>query len=141
MVGVTSLAAKLAKAYRSSYAGSKHAFLGILDSMRAELATSGISVTNILPGYIKTNLSKNALTAAEGERFGQDDENAARGMDAGEMARQAVRAIYVRAKEVYIGKEWLPVIALILRQICPDLAFRALASSAKDTPPSFDKCS
>lgn len=37
IVGITSLAAKLAKAYRSSYAGSKHAFLGVLDSMRAEL--------------------------------------------------------------------------------------------------------
>jgi short-subunit dehydrogenase len=139
VVGVTSLAAKLAKAYRSSYAGSKHAFLGVLDSMRAELVPRGIAITNILPGYIKTNLSKNALTASEGERFGRDDENAAKGMDAGEMARQAVRAIYLRVNEVYIGKEWLPVIALILRNICPDLAFRALVSSAKDTPPASDK--
>lgn len=35
IVGVTSLAGKLAKAYRSSYAGSKHAFIGILDSLRS----------------------------------------------------------------------------------------------------------
>ena len=35
IVGVSSLAGKLATAYRSSYAGSKHAFIGILDSLRA----------------------------------------------------------------------------------------------------------
>jgi|LakMenEpi03Aug12_release.lakeMendotaPanAssembly.Ray.scaffolds.fasta_scaffold2216121_1 short-subunit dehydrogenase len=35
IVGVSSLAAKLAKAYRSSYAGSKHGFLGFLDSLRS----------------------------------------------------------------------------------------------------------
>lgn len=63
IVGITSLAAKLAKAYRSSYAASKHAFAGVLDSMRAELQPRGLTFTNIMPGYIKTNLSKNALTA------------------------------------------------------------------------------
>jgi short-subunit dehydrogenase len=93
-VGVTSLAAKLAKAYRSSYAGSKHAFLGILDAMRAELTPYNISVCNILPGYIKTNLSKNALGARAGEKFGRNDENAEKGMDAGELAREAVGGIY-----------------------------------------------
>ena len=66
IVGITSLAGKLAKAYRSSYAGSKHAFVGILDSLRSELKPHNIKVCNILPGYIKTNLSKNALGAAVG---------------------------------------------------------------------------
>ena len=34
IVGITSAAGKLSTAYRSSYAGSKHAFIGILDSLR-----------------------------------------------------------------------------------------------------------
>ena len=34
VVGVTSLAGKLATAFRTSYAGSKHAFIGMLDSLR-----------------------------------------------------------------------------------------------------------
>lgn len=34
IVGISSVSGKLATAYRSSYAGSKHAFIGILDSLR-----------------------------------------------------------------------------------------------------------
>ena len=63
IVGVTSVAGKLASSYRSSYSGSKAAFIGILDSLRSELAISNIKVTNLMPGYVNTNLSKNALVA------------------------------------------------------------------------------
>ena len=35
IIGVTSLSGKLSTANRSSYAGSKHAFIGILDSLRS----------------------------------------------------------------------------------------------------------
>jgi hypothetical protein len=33
-----------------------------------------------MPGYIKTNLSQNALSASAGEKFGKTDENIAHGM-------------------------------------------------------------
>lgn len=66
IVGITSVQGKLAPPFRTSYAGSKHAFVGILDSLRSELHADGIRVTNILPGYVKTNLSKNAFAANAG---------------------------------------------------------------------------
>ena len=34
IVGISSVAGRLSTAYRSSYGGSKHAFIGILDSLR-----------------------------------------------------------------------------------------------------------
>ena len=34
IVGISSVAGKVAPSYRSSYAGSKHALVGILDSLR-----------------------------------------------------------------------------------------------------------
>lgn len=34
IVGITSVQGKLGTAYRTSYAGSKHALIGILDSLR-----------------------------------------------------------------------------------------------------------
>lgn len=80
IVGVTSVAGKLASTHRSSYAGSKHAFVAILDSLRAELRDDGISVTNILPGYVHTNLSKNALSGKPGEKLGFTDKNLASGL-------------------------------------------------------------
>lgn len=63
IVGITSASGKLATSHRSSYAGSKSALIGILDSLRSELHGSGIAVTNIMPGYVRTNLSKNAMTS------------------------------------------------------------------------------
>ena len=69
IVGISSVASKLATAYRSSYAGSKHAINGILDSLRTEFHPYGITVTNIMPGYVKTNISKNAFSSAAGEKF------------------------------------------------------------------------
>lgn len=37
IVAITSAAGKLATTFRSSYAGSKHALIGIFDSLRSEL--------------------------------------------------------------------------------------------------------
>lgn len=94
IVGVTSLAGKLSTAYRSSYGGSKHAFIGILDSLRSQLIPYGIRVCNLMPGYIKTNLAKNAYASAPGEKFGKTDLNIENGMDPQKFAREAVGAIY-----------------------------------------------
>jgi dehydrogenase/reductase SDR family member 7B len=80
-VGVTSLAGKLSTAYRSSYGASKHAFIGILDSLRSELVPYGIKVCNLMPGYIRTNLAKNAFASGPGEKFGKTDLNIENGMD------------------------------------------------------------
>lgn len=61
IVGVTSAAGKLSTSYRSSYSGTKSAFIGIMDSIRSELHQYNIAVTNIMPGYVNTNISKNSL--------------------------------------------------------------------------------
>lgn len=66
IVGITSVQGKLATCYRSSYASTKHAFIGILDSLRSELYSYGIKVTNIMPGYVKTNISINSFAADAG---------------------------------------------------------------------------
>ena len=66
IVGITSVQGKLATSYRSSYASTKHALIGILDSLRSELHPYNIKVTNIMPGYVLTNISKNALAADAG---------------------------------------------------------------------------
>ena len=66
IVGITSAAGKLATIYRTSYAGSKHAFIGILDSLRSEVHPFGINVTNVMPGYVATNISVNAYGSGSG---------------------------------------------------------------------------
>jgi dehydrogenase/reductase SDR family protein 7B len=48
---------------RSAYCASKHALHGFFDTLRAEVWKDGIHVTLVLPGWVRTNVSKNALTA------------------------------------------------------------------------------
>ncbi len=51
---------------------SKHALQAYCDSLRAEVAATGVHVTTFNPGYIKTNISINAVTdtgANYGGRF------------------------------------------------------------------------
>lgn len=95
IVGITSVQAKLAPPFRTSYAGSKHAFVGILDSLRSELSDYGIKVTNIMPGYVNTNLSKNAFGSEAGQKSGED-ENPKKGMDPVVFSQETIRAIYMQ---------------------------------------------
>ncbi len=51
-----------------------------------------------MPGYINTNLSKNALVSGEGEKLGFTDKNIAHGLSASSFAKASVRAIYKKEK-------------------------------------------
>ena len=50
-------------------AASKHAVQAFCDSLRAEVAKDNIHVTVVNPGYIRTNLSRNALSG-DGSKHG-----------------------------------------------------------------------
>ena len=57
----TSIVGKIGTPLRSSYAASKHALHGFFDSLRAEHFKDNITVTLVCPGFVNTNVSKNAL--------------------------------------------------------------------------------
>ena len=61
VVVVTSVVGRVATPLRSSYSASKHALHGFFDSLRAEVYDDNISITLICPGFVNTNISKNAL--------------------------------------------------------------------------------
>ncbi|MFP4477361.1 MAG: SDR family oxidoreductase [Desulfatibacillaceae bacterium] len=46
---------------RTGYSASKHALHGLFDSLRAELAGTGVGVTIVCPGFTATNINKAAL--------------------------------------------------------------------------------
>jgi len=118
IVVVSSLLGKFGVAYRSAYAGSKHAVVGFFDALRVELHDAGVQVTVVCPGFIRTNASLNAL-AADGSPHGAMDHNIEHGMDPDECARQIVRSIERGKREVYVaGKEKL---VLLLKRFSPRL--------------------
>jgi short-subunit dehydrogenase len=118
---------KFASPYRSSYAASKHALHGFFDTLRAEHYQDGIAVTLICPGFIRTQVSINALTA-DGSPLGEMDEAQNKGMSPEACASEMFNAILSKKEEVYIGgKETL---AVYLKRFFPGI-FSKILQKAK----------
>jgi dehydrogenase/reductase SDR family protein 7B len=102
IVCISSLVGKFGTAQRSTYAASKHALHGYFDSLRAEVYKQNISITLVCPGFIKTNVAINALSAG-GLAQGTSDECIEKGMAPEACAQEILKAIRAKKEEVYIG--------------------------------------
>ncbi|WP_020605577.1 SDR family oxidoreductase [Spirosoma spitsbergense] len=120
-VVTSSVAGKLATKQRSGYCASKHALHGFFDALRAEVYKEGIQVTLVCPGYVKTAISVNALTAS-GQTYGKMDDNQEKGMPADVFAKRLVRAIEKEKEEVYIGGS--EIYGIYLKRFMPGLLSR-----------------
>ena len=97
---VTSVLGKIALPGRSGYCASKHALHGFFDTLRAELSNDGIGVLLVLPGWVSTNVSLNALTA-DGTPHGKMDPRTAGGMTPEECAARIVAAAEAGKQEIH----------------------------------------
>jgi dehydrogenase/reductase SDR family member 7B len=88
---------------RSSYAGSKHALHGYYDSMRMEVEDHGIHITLVTPGFIATDISKNAFDA-QGHSTRILDNNQKTGMPPEECAEHILKGVAAQKKEFGVGK-------------------------------------
>ena len=123
---VTSLVGKFGSPYRSSYAGAKHALHGFFDTLRAEHHQDGISVTLICPGFIRTQVSINAITG-DGSPLGEMDQAQDQGMSPEACAEGIFKALLKKKEEVYLGgKETL---AVYLKRFLPGLFSKILRSA------------
>ncbi len=102
IVTISSVVGYVGTPLRSGYAAAKHALHGFYDALRAEVWREGVHVTLICPGYIKTNVSLNAITG-DGGSHGLMDNGQLRGMPAAECARQIWAAVAAGREEVLIG--------------------------------------
>jgi len=98
----SSVSGKIGTSYRSFYCASKHAVQGFFDSLRGEVWRDGVQVTVACPGYIKTNISLNAI-GKDGKPFGKMDQNQAKGISAEVCARKMVNALKSGKHEIIIA--------------------------------------
>lgn len=123
---ISSLVGKFGSPYRSSYAAAKHALHGFFESLRLEHFEDNISVTMICPGFIKTDVSKNALTA-DGTPLNEMDKAQENGMSAEDCAQGIFKALEHKKEEVYIGgKETL---GIYLKRFVPTIFTKILRKS------------
>ncbi len=120
-VVMSSVAGKIGTIMRSGYNAAKHALHGFFDSLRAEGYHHHIQVTTICAGYIRTNISLNALNEA-GDNFNKMDTNQANGIPADKCAEKIISAVKKEKKEIYIGG-FKEVAAIYLKRFLPNLLF------------------
>jgi len=123
LVAISSLAGKFSTPLRTAYAASKHALHGFFDGLRAEVEDRGLRVTLVCPGWIRTDVSRNALTAT-GEKHGKMDAGQTKGMDPDECARRIAKAVRRQKREVYIGG-W-EIAAVYIKRFFPGLLARLI---------------
>jgi len=102
IIVTSSIMGSISTPRRATYSASKHALHGYYESLRAELFKTGISITMLCAGYIRTEISRHALQPT-GDEFGEMDAQHIDAMSAPVFARKALTAIQKKKATVYLG--------------------------------------
>ncbi len=128
-VTVTSLMGRFGAPPRSGYCGSKHALHGFFDVLRMEHEKDGIDVTMICPGFVDTNIARNALTA-DGSAQGIDDAENKNGLPVDLFAKKMISAIERKKFEAYMGGK--EVMGIYLKRFFPKLLHRFVQKNTRN---------
>jgi len=127
VVFVSSVAGLVGTQYRGSYSAAKAALHLWANSLRAETFEQGLSVATIFPGFVKTDVSLNALTG-DGSVLGTMDDAQANAMSADVFAEKAVKALLKGKNYIVIGGLKERMAALVSR-LSPELLYKMIRKS------------
>lgn len=118
LVVISSVAGLVGTPLRTAYSASKFAVVGWFEAAEVELWESDVGVTLVFPGFVKTDIAKNAVGGRE------NDPNIEGGLDPDDVARRIVSGVRTRKRRLTIaGTEgWAPW----LRLLAPGLLLRTL---------------
>mmetsp|Transcript_100025 Transcript_100025/g.283123 ORF Transcript_100025/g.283123 Transcript_100025/m.283123 type:complete len:301 (-) Transcript_100025:151-1053(-) len=123
VVHISSVQAFFGLPGRTAYAAAKHAAVGFYDSLRAEVAGRGVSVTTVCPGYIATGHGQAAL---HGEGVAQPEEQRKNAVAPSVLAPRVLAAVARRRPEMVPAPADAQM-ARLLRTLCPRLLFFLMA--------------
>ncbi len=126
IIVTSSVMGKFGTKFRSTYAASKHALHGWFDCLRQEMYDYNIDVTLVCPGYVKTDITVNAITA-DGSKFNQMGDAHVNAMTTEEFSRRLMPSLKKRKPEVYIGGK--EVMAVYLKRFFPNLLNKVLRNA------------
>ena len=124
IITISSVAGKIGAPMRSAYSAAKHAIIGFMDALRAEIHGDNIKIMVVTPGSVQTNVSKNALEG-DGKTHGITDPAIANGMPVEDCVKAIIKGIKNETPELLIarGKERFAVYA---RRYYPSLLFKMM---------------
>jgi short-subunit dehydrogenase len=124
LVAVASLAGLTGVPTRSGYAASKHAVFGFFDSLRIELAGTGVTVTVIAPDFVVSEIHRRSI-GPDGRALGDTPMQEARIMTAEECAARIVEAMSARRRLAVLS--WRGRVGRFVRLVAPGLIDRIAA--------------
>ncbi len=125
---ITSAVGIISTPFRSAYSASKHALHGFYDALRAEHHADGLKVSMILPGFVRTQISVNALMG-DGSKQNSMDNAQDQGLSPEECAKKIIRSIEKNKEEVYIGG-FKEVAGIYVKRLFPKLFSRIVRKTA-----------
>jgi short-subunit dehydrogenase len=114
---------KFSSPQRSGYAAAKHALQGFMDALRAEVHAFGIQVLVASPGFVNTDVSRNALRG-DGTLHNRMDPAQAAAISAESCAEQIITAMAKGRDEVFPGGR--ERVGLLLQRLSPALLRRVM---------------
>ncbi len=123
IIVMSSLTGKIGVPMRSAYAASKHALHGFFDTLRAEIWKENITVLLVCPGYVKTNISVNALNA-NGLPHNKQDASFNNAKTTEYVANKIVKAVKKNKKELLIGGK--EIMGAHIKRFFPNLFFKII---------------
>ena len=130
IIAISSVAGIIGSPLRSAYSAAKHGLIGYHDSVRAENEHLGIRVHVVAPGSVKTNVSKNAITA-DGATRGVSDSAIDNGMPPAEAAEAILGAIEAGKRELVLATG-MEHDAAVLRRNDPEALFDLMSALVRD---------
>ena len=120
IVVMSSIMGKFGYYRRSTYSAAKHALHGYFETLRMEEREHNIHVSLICPGFVRTDISQNAITET-GNVFNKMDEGQQNGMEPELVAKKILKAIKNKRVEILIGRSEL--MAPIVKRFFPRFFF------------------
>lgn len=130
LVAVSSLVGKTGVPTRSGYAASKHAMQGFFDTIRIELAESGVDVLVVSPGFVATEIRARGF-GPDGKPIGESPRDEAKGnMSVEECVAIMLTAIERREREVVMTAK--ARLGLWMKLVAPRLVDKMAARAVRE---------
>jgi short-subunit dehydrogenase len=128
IINISSVAGHLPLPFHAVYSATKFAMNAFGKAANVELHGSGIHVTTVCPGYVRTDFGANAIKGAEAKTVRPA---AVRGISAERVARAVLRGYLKRKREVVVP--WTMHLPIKVYQLFPGIVERVMVRMPRRT--------
>jgi 3-hydroxybutyrate dehydrogenase len=104
ILNIASIAGRVGFPYTAAYCAAKHGVLGMTRALALEVATQGITVNAVCPGWVETDMTKSSIARIV-EKTGRSPEEARRTLEMMSPQRRLIRPDEVAAVVVFLASD------------------------------------